>query len=294
MKNLKQFAHILSLGNQYQKKEYLKNLFSKYCTFEDEYGNFYVSRDFNKTQPFVCSHIDTVAENDNSKTIIYDEINGILTADRNHKQCNLGADDGVGVWACIEIFKDFDVGLAFFLDEEIGCVGSSNADTNILKNASYLIQLDRQGNNDIVFNTHYVDIASPAFIDELLPIMKKFNYKSVTGGMTDVVTLVEKNTVSVSACNISCGYYKPHTKQEYIIIKDMLHAINLAKEIISSLGNVIYEYIYEDNYNDLNFENYLDNFDNSQSPLKLYLMDLANSDLDDEAIIEKIYTEILY
>ena len=271
MKNIKQFAHILSLGNQYQKKDCLRKIFSKYQTTEDDYGNLYVSRDFNQTRPFVCSHIDTVAESDDSKTISYDSVSGILTAERNNKQCNLGADDGVGIWACIEIFKDFDIGLAFFLDEEVGCIGSSNADPSILKNASYLIQLDRKGNEDIVFKSNYVDIASPTFMADIIPIMTKHGYKGVNGGMTDVVTLVENNIVSVSACNISCGYYKPHTKQEYIALKDMFRAINFAKDIISSLGNTVYEHVFEDKTFDLEYLDYLNDFNDDISPLKLYL-----------------------
>lgn len=294
MKNLKQFADILSLGNQYQKKEYLQSIFSEYQTIEDEYGNFYVSRDFSKIQPFVCSHIDTVAESDDSKTIIYDSVSSILTAERNGKQCNLGADDGVGIWACVSIFKDYDVGLAFFLDEEVGCLGSASADPNILKNASYLIQLDRKGNEDIVFKTSFVDIASDSFIKDINPIIAKHGYSSAIGGMTDVVTLVERNIVSVAACNISCGYYNPHKKDEYIIIKDMLKAISLAKDIISSLGNVVYEHVFEDNYFDFECDDYyLNNFQNGTMTLKSYLMELAQSDLDDDTIIEKIYTEIL-
>ena len=221
MKDINLLASILSLGNQEDKKSFLINHFKTYEQKHDAYGNLYISRDFSKTQPFVCSHIDTVDESLLSKTVIYDETSGILTAERDGIQCNLGADDGVGVWACLELFKQHDVSLAFFLDEEVGCIGSSNADSLILENASYLIQLDRKGNDDIVFKTHNTFIASPSFMAEIIPLMPKYGYKGVNGGLTDVVTLVERGIASISACNISCGYYKPHSQEEYIIIEDM-------------------------------------------------------------------------
>lgn len=288
MTHSKNLTNILSLGNQYDKKSYLQNLFSEYEIREDKYGNIYVNKDFNITKPYICSHIDTVDEQPGSKTIMYDPIKKLYLAEREGKPCNLGADDGVGVYACIKLFKEFDVGLAFFLDEEKGCIGSSNADPNFI-NASYLLQLDRKGTGEIVFGTSWSNIASDEFKNDIKPIMGKYQIKQVAGGMTDVITLVENNIVNVSACNIACGYYEPHTKKEYISLDDMNKAINFARDILKELGNKTYYYEYADEYS---FNMFSDIYYN-QNGIRSYLQDLIDSNMTDDEIYNELIENII-
>jgi hypothetical protein len=286
MKFPKQLIDILKLGNQYDKKSYLLNIFSDFDIREDEYGNIYVNRDFNTQKPYLCSHIDTVDEQPSSKKILYDPIKNSLFAERQGKPCNLGADDGVGVYACIKLFKEFDIGLAFFLDEEKGCLGSKEANPNFI-NASYLIQLDRKGTNEIVFGTSWSVVASDDFISDVSTIADKYNYKSVDGGLTDVITLVDNKIVQVSACNVSCGYYKPHTSEEYILIDHMNKAISLTRSILTKLGNYVYSYEFVSNYGDhLLFDDYL------QIDIRYELQSLIDSNLSNEEIIDEIYNLI--
>ena len=68
--------------------------------------------------------------------------------------------------------------------------------------------------------------------------------------------------------------------------------INITKEDFKKL-NGFFDGLKR--YSQLETQKAIELFDNVTPVFrKLYLMDLVNSDLDDEAIIEKIYTEILY
>ena len=286
MKFPKQLIDILKLGNQYDKKSYLLNLFSDFDIREDKYGNIYVNRDFQTQKPYLCSHIHTVDEQPSSKKILYDPVKNSLFAERQGQPCNLGADDGVGVYACIKLFKESDIGLAFFLDEEKGCLGSKEADANFI-NASYLIQLDRKGTNEIVFGTSWSKVASDDFVSDVSTIADKYNYKSVDGGLTDVITLVDHKIVQVSACNISCGYYKPHTSEEYILIDHMNKAISLTRSILAKLKNYVYSYEFVSNYDERYlFDDYL------QIDIRYELQSLIDSNLSNEEIIDEVYNLI--
>jgi 6-phosphogluconate dehydrogenase (decarboxylating) len=69
----------------------------------------------------------------------------------------------------------------------------------------------------------------------------------------------------------------------------MQKAINFAKSIISKLGNTVYEHIYKNDFDNLlGYHQY----NGSVTPLKSFLMDLAESDLSDDDILDQIYTII--
>ena len=143
------------------------------------------------------------------------------------------------MFAALQLFDQLNIGVALFKDEEVGCIGSSHADSDYL-NASYLIKLDRKGHEDIIFNGAGTIMASDDFINAVEDIGKNYGYTSQLGGLTDVVTLSDQGIVEVSCMNLSCGYYKPHTKEEYIDIRHMQKAIDFTQSIINTLGNEIF------------------------------------------------------
>jgi hypothetical protein len=61
--------------------------------------------------------------------------------------------------------------------------------------------------------------------------------------MTDVLELTERG-VGVACINMSCGYYEPHTDDEYTVIDDLLNAYDLVAHIITKCTKV-YEHTYE-------------------------------------------------
>lgn len=51
-----------------------------------------------------------------------------VTVPRNEKNEGLGADDKNGIWIALKCLRKYDsLKLAFFVSEEVGCVGSGKA-----------------------------------------------------------------------------------------------------------------------------------------------------------------------
>ena len=64
--------------------------------------------------------------------------------------------------------------------------------------------------------------------------------------MTDVLELKERG-VEVSCINMSCGYYKPHTDQEFTDKNDLLNCFAFVQHIIENCTKTYpheYEYSY--------------------------------------------------
>ena len=79
-----------------------------------------------------------------------------------------------------------------------------------------------------------------------------FGYKETDGLMTDIEQLKE-NGLDVSCINLSCGYYEPHTDNEYTSKKDLLNCLHFIEHIITNCKKV---YRHRAEYNEracLNF-----------------------------------------
>ena len=68
-----------------------------------------------------------------------------------------------------------------------------------------------------------------------------------------MLTLKERD-LGVSCVNISCGYYNPHTDNEFTVKKDLLNALDFTKHIITSCTSV-YRHKYQSTYKGSYFEN---------------------------------------
>ena len=156
--------------------------------------------------------------------------------ERRGKQVGIGGDDKVGVIIALQMLEDLDaVKVVFFRDEEIGCQGSRNAKMGFFADCSFLLQADRRGGHDFI-NLGMQTLQSPAFEEAVRPLLDMHGYIFNEGLFTDVTELVE-NHVGISAANIACGYYEPHTSFEYIDIEDMNRAYELMTDIVHTMGD---------------------------------------------------------
>ena len=80
-----------------------------------------------------------------------------------------------------------------------------------------------------------MDICSDGFIKDITP--EKFGYTPTEGMMTDVEQLKE-NGLNVSCINISCGYYEPHTDNEFTDKNDLMKCLVFIEHIITSCNKV--------------------------------------------------------
>lgn len=195
-------------------------------------GNIYIEKGYADEYPCMVAHMDTVHD------IVEDlhpiEFNGMITGFNRVKmeQTGIGGDDKVGIYIALECLREFDnIKVAFFRDEEVGCLGSYVADMGFFADCKFVLQCDRKGNDDFVINASGVELSSKTFQDDVLPIVKGYGYKFAHGMMTDVMALKE-NGIRCSVANMSCGYYRPHSADEYVVIDDVMECLQMCKTII--------------------------------------------------------------
>lgn len=198
---------------------------------KDSYGNLYAWKGESESYPCIVAHLDQVQRNhprDFRAIETRDIIFGFSA--KEHSFCGLGADDKNGIIICLEAIKKYDcMKVVFFKEEETGCHGSSRAEMKFFEDCRYVIQCDRRGNSDLITNIGCSDLCSEKFIQDIDP--EKWGYKEETGMMTDVEALKERG-LSVSAINMSCGYYNPHTDEEITVKRDLEKCWKFVQHII--------------------------------------------------------------
>lgn len=186
----------------------------------DDAGNITVSNTHDhKKVPVFCCHLDTVHEDKPFPSILKDDL--LLSINSQ----GIGGDDKCGIVACLELLQKIPCKVIFFREEETGCVGAKNYNQKTLKDNLFMVEIDRKGNSDLIFNGKMYDsMASEEFIDDVSEIGKEFGYKPEHGLFTDVSCL---NDTGISRMNMSCGYYLPHSNKEYVILSELQNCIDL-------------------------------------------------------------------
>lgn len=206
--------------------------------------------DDGKKRPMLCVHLDTINTHYStakikSKDIVYNE--GVYalspTADKD-LQC-LGGDDRCGISIIYALLiKELLQGIklenraynyGFFLNEEIGAVGSSNCcKLNFHKFTNMFIGLDRRGAKE--FATYEVSSTS------LNNILINRGYKEVTGTYSDCSILSE--ATELPCINLAVGYYNEHTRQEFVKLEVVEEVVNLLndKQLQQQLLNWEWDY----------------------------------------------------
>ena len=216
----------------------------------DNSGNVYFTRGESDTYPVVVAHLDQVQKKHEKdfKAIIADDII-IGYSPSAQEMRGLGADDKNGLWIGLKCLETFDViKVAFFVGEEIGCVGSSQCRMGFFADARFVVEADRRGSGDLITEISGYNIASEAFLNAI--DYESFGYKETSGLMTDVLELTERG-VGVSCINMSCGHHDPHTDNEFTVISELLNALDLVEHIITTCTDVYAhqaEYKWKSNY----------------------------------------------
>jgi putative aminopeptidase FrvX len=232
----------------YNTKNMIKFIFKEVseipnCSIELNQDNIYITKGENtKKYPCVIAHTDTVHDIvDNFK--IYSSNNSLFSINQNTlERVGIGGDDKVGVFIALELLKfEKNIKIVFFADEEVGCIGSSLAKMNFFDDVGFILQCDRQGYGDFINQISNVNLYSKQFSQKIKPLLKKYNFKETNGGMTDVYQL-KLNGLNISVANMSCGYYDPHTENEFVHIPHVYFTLQLCKEIINLCKNKKWEH----------------------------------------------------
>lgn len=198
-------------------KEYVaKELSKSYTNVVNEDGFVFAKGDF---PVLLVAHLDTV--HDKLPTSILLDPNSYTLSSPN----GIGGDDRCGVYMIFEVIKSYNCSVLFCEDEEIGAVGAKKFTASKLSKElefNYIIEFDRKGSNDAVF----YDCDNPDFENF---ITEEF-YQKEYGSFSDISVIAPY--LGCAAVNLSCGYYKAHTKDEYVAIKEMKDSIDAACMIL--------------------------------------------------------------
>ncbi len=207
------------------------------CIIEtDKVGNLYITKGEASEYPCIIAHLDQVQTLHSSdfKAIETEVIFGYSNKNRSFQ--GLGADDKNGIWVCLKALQECDcLKIAFFVQEEIGCIGSSQADLTFFDDCRFVLQADRKGHSDFITTIGWSPLCSEEFIKDCQ--IEKFGYKEATGMITDVGELKHQG-LPISVANISCGYYEPHTDQEFTVKADLQNCLALVCHIIETCQKV--------------------------------------------------------
>lgn len=209
-------------------------------------GNIYASKGERQIKPCIVAHMDTVHDIFNG-TLSIIEAGSRFTGFNitTMKQVGIGGDDKVGVFIALELLRNHDnMKCVFFRDEETGCNGSSQANLLFFNDCSFVLQADRRGNKDFIDIASGTKMQSKAFKKAVRPYLKDYGYDFEHGMMTDVMQLKE-NGLSVCAANISCGYYRPHSADEFVDYDDVMNCYNLMNDLCVNLGNTQWHHARE-------------------------------------------------
>lgn len=184
----------------------------------------------------LVAHLDTVHKS-LPKTIWIDTTGDMIKSDEG-----IGGDDRCGVFSIMYILKNIDKKflpyVLFTTDEEIGGLGAATFCKNNKKlPVNCMIEIDRRGSNDVV----RYDDGNDTLIDIFT---KDLGFKEDFGSYTDICTLAEE--YGISGVNLSSGYYRAHTTEEYVVFSEM---IATAVRVITFLKNPKYyqnKHVYEE------------------------------------------------
>ena len=203
----------------------------------DKYGNLLIVKGESETYPCLAAHMDQVQHN-HSKDFTVVGIGGdvIGWSPKCHSQQGLGADDKNGIYVCLELLRRLDaVKVAFFVGEEVGCVGSSEVDLSFFSDCRFIIEPDRRGGNDLITSMFCGDVCSQDFIKAIGA--EAYGYREEEGSITDVGTLVERG-VGISCLNLSCGYYNAHSDSEITVLSELQNCLDFVEHIVLTCTEV--------------------------------------------------------
>lgn len=230
-------------GSETKMIQYLEGLLpllGDNITIKNIKNNLYVTKGTSDSYPCIVAHTDQVQDACKNVSILRVEDLFVGFDFVQKKQVGLGADDKNGILMVIMALIKFPVLKAcLFHGEETGCLGSTTCELDFFNDCRFILQCDRRGSSDFISNGANIDLCTKEFITDCE--LDKFGYEEVKGSMTDVVTLKQRG-VSVACCNISCGYYNPHTDHESTKISDLAKCWNFVQHILSLSQTYYHEY----------------------------------------------------
>ncbi len=205
----------------------------------DAIGNVLATKGESDMYPMIASHLDTVHEIHKEFKVMSSkgkDGNLMLSAFSGAKQVGVGGDDKCGIFTNLYMLEKVNnIKAVFFTQEEVGLIGSGNAEDDWFNDVGYIIQLDRWGASDFISIYGGEPTISNEFADRVENIMDEYSFNHTEGLITDSIGLWSDG-IGVSCVNVSCGYYLHHTDDEVIDTNELWNSIMFTYDCIKALG----------------------------------------------------------
>ena len=215
------------------------------CSIDDK-GNIYMAKGKLSDgcfYPCVTAYMDTVQD---SQVVFIDkdEHLPLITESREDGKhiiytegFGLGGDDKAGIVIALSIMDNTPICKAvFFVEEEIGCRGSSNCELPWFKDAGYIMAFDSPEGNCASWSCNGERLFDRSFYETHLEVLgEKFGLtKFVAHPYTDAYIL--RMDTCLACMNFGAGYYLYHTLNEYVVPEEMDNATTMGLYLIDRLG----------------------------------------------------------
>ena len=240
---MRNFIRLCKMDKDTLKEWLYKILEAKYGADNVVNGDgFLFAKGNGKSPILLTAHMDTVhREVCDYIKITKEKGKTILTAPKG-----IGGDDRCGIWIILNILTRtlYRPTILFCEDEEIGGVGSSKfVDTDYVSHLTelkYLVEVDRANDKEAVYY-NCGNLVFQRYIEETI------GYKKEYGSFTDICHL--SPACDRASVNLSCGYYRQHTLEEYVIFEEMVATYKAVKVLLSKAKDAdTYDYQEENWY----------------------------------------------
>ena len=231
---------------------------------QDDNGNIYCLN--YKNVPLLSAHTDCVGTAESGEYVRFIDIYPYGDDEIMKGIGNIGGDDKCGVFLILlYLLSKKPINAVFSICEEIGGFNGIKhllekiKNDEVFKSIPYCIVLDRKNPGDIICQKN--DYGSKRFEDALSKIGAKYGYAPILGGCSDMNTIKDY----MNGCNLSVGYYNPHSTTEFVSLKDLHNSwmylqdliINMPRDIpLEKKVNTYYNYNWNTNKNDYNYDYY--------------------------------------
>ena len=221
----------------------------------DDFGNLYLTKgtlNEGEYYPCVTSHLDSVQRKQDP--YIFAGVNmdlkievdkdgahkvSVQPLDKSTVGIGIGADDKGGICICLSMFQHFDkLKACFFLQEEVGCLGSKKLDKEWFNDVGYVIGYDSPDLYRAAWSCSGTKLFSYEFYEKYMKeVCDEWGYKDCfySEPFTDVKEIREQ--VGVICMNFGNGGYLAHNQtDEFCVIEDMDIACGLGVALINKIG----------------------------------------------------------
>ena len=178
---------------------------------QDRYGNIYAVKGNRESYPCVVAHMDEVHRRKTGSYAAHLVADSMIVGydHKRKRMTGIGADDKNGIWICLKCLEDCKmVKCAFFVQEELGCIGSSHADMSFFSDCRFVIQCDRKGNGDMVTQINGMKLCSNDFISAI--DFRRYGYKPAQADLCKCYRFVRH----IICCHKETSTHIPETERK--------------------------------------------------------------------------------